>query len=438
MFLYPFSRCSVNTIFIFAVLILIIFSDILILIVLIWVVANIDKKLFKSIILIITYCVGLVAVLLNFRVIWKGIETLAALLMPVFIGFCIAFILNRPYKFIYSFIENLYVKFISKLKRKNKKTSTSEHGEKKVNSAVKVISLILIYALFLLFVALIISMICPQLGDSLTKVYDNISTYVSNLVGLSEKIEEFVHVDGEIIDVVTSWLTGIVKGLPDRIPEFIPNIFDVTKSVASSLTNFLLGFIMSVYMLASKEMLIRQIERLFHAFVPKKLARIVIHILEIANDIFGNFVNGRIYDALIVGLLCFIGMSIFGFEYSLLITVLVAVTNVIPVFGPFIGAIPSIFLLLMVDPMQAVFFTVFIIVLQQIDGNIIGPKVVGDSIGLPAWWVMFSILMGGGFGGVFGMLAGVPVFAVIYQLLSEIVNARGKEKKSVQSYEDSD
>ena len=177
-------------------------------------------------------------------------------------------------------------------------------------------------------------------------------------------------------------------------------------------------------MLASKEMLVRQLKSVFYTFMPEKPARVITHVLQISNDIFGNFVNGRIYDALIIGLLCFIGMSIFGFEYTLLITVLVSVTNVIPVFGPFIGAIPSIFLLLMVNPMQAVFFTIFIFLLQQLDGNIIGPKVVGDSIGLPAWWVMFSILVGGGMGGVFGMLAGVPVFAVFYTLISEAVEVR--------------
>ena len=289
---------------------------------------------------------------------------------------------------------------------------------------IKVTSLVLIYLLFLFFIALLISMILPQLGDSLTKVYDNISTYVSNLMGLADKIEEYVHVDGALLDIITSWLAEIVKELPERLPSLIPNIFDVTKTVASSLTNFLLGFIMSIYMLASKEMLVRQLKSVFYTFMPEKPARVITHVLQISNDIFGNFVNGRIYDALIIGLLCFIGMSIFGFEYTLLITVLVSVTNVIPVFGPFIGAIPSIFLLLMVNPMQAVFFTIFIFLLQQLDGNIIGPKVVGDSIGLPAWWVMFSILVGGGMGGVFGMLAGVPVFAVFYTLISEAVEVR--------------
>ena len=328
-------------------------------------------------------------------------------------------------------------KIAEKLRSKKKTRKIKEEEKPKKKSAlVKVLSLLLVYFLFILFISLLIYMILPQLGESLTKVYNNISTYVSNLIGIGDKIQEFIHFDSEIIDSVTTAVTDFVKTLPEKIPTIIPDIFDMTKTIASSLTNILLGLIMSVYMLASKEMLIRQIKGVFYAFVPKKPAKAITHVLEISYDIFGNFVNGRIYDALIIGLLCFIGMSIIGFEYTLLITVLVAVTNVIPVFGPFIGAIPSIFLLLMVNPWQAFWFTVFIIALQQLDGNVIGPKVVGDSIGLPAWWVMFSILIGGGVGGVFGMLAGVPVFAVIYKLIYEAVERRNS--KNEVSSEDSD
>ncbi len=354
-----------------------------------------------------------------------------SLLSPVFFGFCVAFILNRPYKYIYTCISKLRDKLRERFAKTKKPVKSAEKEEKRKkfgDGLTKALSLIIVYLLFLSFIALLISMILPQLGDSITKVYDNISTYVSNLIGLADKIEEFIHVDIEILDTVTTMLTDFVRGLPEMIPSLIPNIYDVTKSVASSLTNFLLGFIMSIYMLASKEMLIRQLKSVFYTFIPEKPARKVTHIFEISNDIFGNFVNGRIYDALIIGLLCFIGMSIFGFDYTLLITVLVAVTNVIPVFGPFIGAIPSIFLLLLVDPWQALLFAIFILALQQLDGNVIGPKVVGDSIGLPAWWVMFSILIGGGVGGVFGMLAGVPVFAVFYKLISEEVEVRQAKK----------
>jgi len=396
-----------------------------------------DKKLFRSIILIVTYCIILVVGLINIDVIWGVINKIFALLSPVIIGFCIAFILNRPYKFMYSFLSKLGDKIKINKKPRKKLPFEKKLPEKKKKGSdilIKIIALVLIYSLFIFFIGLIISMILPQLGDSITKVYDNISTYVSNFMGIIDNIEKVAHIDFSILDTFTDWIIDFVKTLPEKLPTIIPNIFDVTKTVASSLTNFLLGFIMSIYMLASKEMLIKQLKSVFYAFVPDKPAKRITHILEISNDVFGNFVNGRIYDALIIGLLCFIGMSIFGFEYTILITVLVAVTNVIPVFGPFLGAIPSIFLLLLINPWQAVGFTIFIFVLQQLDGNVIGPKVVGDSIGLPAWWVMFSILIGGGIGGVGGMLAGVPVFAVIYKLISEAVAVR-KAKKEVMSLE---
>lgn len=343
-----------------------------------------------------------------------GLNALIALLSPVFIGFCIAFVLNRPYVFFF----NLFSKLRSEKSKK----------PERITKLIKGISLFLIYLLFFAFLALIISMILPQLGSSLSQVYDNIQTYITNISDLLNKLEGFIPVDTNLTESIKGFLTDFLKNLPETIQAVLPNLFNVTKTVASSLTNWLLGFIMSVYMLASKETLIKQAKNVFYTYMPTKPAKKITHALRISNEIFGNFVNGRIYDALIIGLLCFIGMSIFGFEYTLLITVLVAVTNVIPIFGPFIGAIPSIFLLLMVDPMQAVWFTVFIIVLQQLDGNLIGPKVVGDSIGLPAWWVMFSILIGGGVGGVFGMLVGVPVFAVLYRLLSEAIEERKAKK----------
>ena len=400
-----------------------------------------DKKLFKSIVLIVTYCIILVVGLINIDVIFGIINKILSLLSPVIFGFCIAFILNRPYKFVYSQFGKLRDKINEKRKprkilpfAKKKLEADMSSVKKKKDTLIKALSLFLVYLLFISFISLLISMILPQLGDSITKVYNNISTYVSNFSGIIENIENFAHIDFPIFDTFTTWITDFVKALPEKLPTIIPNIFDVTKTVASSLTNFLLGFIMSIYMLASKDMLIRQLKSVFYTFMPEKLAKKITHILAISNDTFGNFVNGRIYDALIIGLLCFIGMSIFGFEYTILITVLVAVTNVIPVFGPFLGAIPSIFLLLMVNPWQAFWFTVFIFALQQLDGNVIGPKVVGDSIGLPAWWVMFSILIGGGVGGIFGMFAGVPVFAVIYKLIAESVEAR-KAKKDLMTAE---
>ncbi|MBR3936215.1 MAG: AI-2E family transporter, partial [Oscillospiraceae bacterium] len=160
----------------------------------------------------------------------------------------------------------------------------------------------------------------------------------------------------------------------------------------------------------------------------KETAGKLVRIARESDRIFSGFINGKLIDSLIIGILCFIGMSIIGFDFTLLISFIVGVTNVIPFFGPFFGAIPSVLILLMVDPWQALWFAIFVLVLQQLDGNVIGPKILGDNTGLPALWVMFAILVGGGMFGVIGMFVGVPAFAVIYQFTKEYLENRLKKK----------
>ena len=183
--------------------------------------------------------------------------------------------------------------------------------------------------------------------------------------------------------------------------------------------NVVVGFILSVYMIGNKTKLLSQLHSVSHAFMSEKVYKKCSETMRLIIRIFSSFITGRFVDSAIIGVLCFIGMQIFGFAYPMLISVIVGVTNVIPVFGPFMGAIPSAFILLMVDPMQAVWFSVFILVLQQIDGNIIDPRIVGNSIGLPPMWSMLAIFVGGGLFGIFGMLVGVPFFAVVYTLVQK-------------------
>lgn len=405
-----------------------------------------DKKLFKSILFIIAYCVLLVAVIINIEWVISTAKWLLALLSPIFIGFAIAFLLNKPYMFFMKI-------FSTPIKRKNTKKNTkprSEKTESRLKNLRKALSLLTVYTLFLAMIALLLWLIIPEIGNSFSQISSNIELYIKNFTKLLSDFDEWLPFDISftepildnpadnseskisIAQFLTQKLTEITSALPNILSGIFPDLFHITKSVFSSVMNILLGFVMSIYMLASKDALLLQCKHFFDAYAPKKLAKKTYEILEISHEVFSNFVSGRLYDALIIGMLCFVGMSIFNFQYTLLISVVVAVTNVIPIFGPFIGAIPSIFLLLLVDPMQAVWFTVFIIVLQQLDGNIIGPKVVGDSIGLPAWWVMVSILIGGGFLGVFGMLAGVPTFAVIYKMLKKSIHHR-LEKKGLEN-----
>ena len=228
-------------------------------------------------------------------------------------------------------------------------------------------------------------------------------------------------------------LNTLLKNLASSIA---PSVFDITKNFTTSVINLGMGIIVSVYFMGCKDKLIFQTKKLCYAYLPKRIVPKVMEIGDLSNNIFGKFVYGKILDSLIIGVLCFIVMSICGFDYPPLISVIIGVTNVIPVFGPFIGAIPSIFIMLMIDPIEAVWFTVFILILQQIDGNLIGPKILGNSIGISGFWIMASVIIGGGLFGFFGMLLAVPLFSTFYVLLGRAVNRRLVKNGHAQEFSD--
>lgn len=190
---------------------------------------------------------------------------------------------------------------------------------------------------------------------------------------------------------------------------------------------------LNIYMLSSKERLMSQLKKVMKAFLSKEVMETILDIAVRTNNIFKGFIRGSILDSLLVGVLCFLGMTILNIPNALLISVIQAVTNIIPVFGPFIGAVPSAFIILMDDPIKALIFIVFIIILQQIDGNIIQPRIVGDSIGLPGIWVLLSIVVGSGLFGFVGLIVGVPAVAVFYSILKENINNRLSKMKKVKS-----
>ena len=202
----------------------------------------------------------------------------------------------------------------------------------------------------------------------------------------------------------------------------IPQIVDSIGSVASNFVGIFTSVAASIYMLADKEHLLHQLRTLTHAFLPEKAADNTLRICHYANVNFTGFFVGKIIDSAIIGVITFVAMTILRLDFALLISVFIGITNIIPVFGPFIGAIPSIFILLLVDPIQAVIFGVLILVIQQLDGNFIGPKILGSSIGISALWILFSIVVGGDLFGIVGMVVGVPVFATLYGLAQEFVH----------------
>lgn len=385
------------------------------------------KRTVKQIVGIATYCILLVALLLKLDWVLSACKTILSLLTPLFIGFCIAFLLNRPFL------------FFRKLFSKAFKTKDSSKGSIAT-------SLILTYLLFFGLIALFFSLIIPEILKSIGNIITNYEDYWESLQGILKGIEEHFHLETPLIDIISKnvgpFLTSISgaenveSAIVDSIVKFFPHLFDATVSAATSVFYSIFGVFISIYLLASRDALIRQFKGLFYAFFKKKTANRICYIVDVSAETFGGFISGRLIDATIIGFLCFFGLTIFKFQYPLLISVIVGVTNVIPVIGPFLGAIPSA-LLLLISPegglKTALLFAIFILVLQQLDGNIIGPKVVGNSTGLPAVWTMLTVIIGGGSFGILGAFLGVPLVAVIYKILKKDALIRLEAKKIVLS-----
>ncbi|MEG2570770.1 MAG: AI-2E family transporter, partial [Clostridia bacterium] len=293
--------------------------------------------------------------------------------------------------------------------------------------------------LTLLFVILLLvtffSFIIPELIENISNIGSQISLYAANLERyLTDIFSKFSASDNfsPIVTKVMSSMEQIFSRALATMSQTLTGIINTTISTTISIThtliNFFVGIIIAIYLWLSKETFLAQVKKLASAFLPKNLVDYTTVLIHDCNKIFSGFISGKILDSLIIGVLCYIGLLLLNIPYALLISVIVGVTNVIPYFGPFIGAIPSAILLLMVDPMKALWFCIFILVLQQIDGNVIGPKILGDSTGLPAFWVIFSVTVFGGLFGFTGMLIGVPLFAVIYMLIRRLCITKLQKK----------
>ena len=221
------------------------------------------------------------------------------------------------------------------------------------------------------------------------------------------------------------WLRKNVMEQSDFIANITTGVYNVVKAVF----NAIIGLIISVYVLMTKEKFIGQAKKIIYAIFRPRYGNVVMEVFRKADDVFGGFFIGKIIDSLIIGCICFVGLAILRMPYVALISVIVGVTNIIPFFGPYIGAIPSFILIFLVDPMKGVYFIIFIIILQQVDGNVIGPKILGNTTGLSPFWVIFAILLFGGSFGVIGMLFGVPIFAMIYYIVKRIVEHILKKRR---------
>ena len=387
-----------------------------------------EKKFFRQIMLLITFTVVLVFIMINFTVAWSLIGMLNTVLMPFYMGFVFAFLINMPYKF---FADKAFIKLSTK--------------GAFLQKSRKPLALITAYVIVLGILAFLVVILIPQLVNSANELAKNFSGYAEEfqeflIVNLNKYFDVKIDDNSDIINFINEMVKKITGGELDTLIKSLasyltPSVIDITKNVTLSIINLGVGLVVSLYLIGCKEKLMLQSKKLCYAFLSVKKADKVMEVTHLANGIFGSFVYGKIIDSIIMGILCFIGMSILGIDYALLISVIIGITNVVPVFGPLFGAVPSIFILLIIDPVQAVQFTIFILILQQIDGNFIGPKILGNSIGISGFWIMASVIVGGGMFGFIGMLLAVPLFSTFYVLLGEKAHKKLKQNGKYKDFE---
>lgn len=282
--------------------------------------------------------------------------------------------------------------------------------------------------LLVIIVTLVVYLLVPKLANSIASLSTLIANFANNSSTWIKDLQKTAHLSGDVVNTIYTYVNQIIQGLWNAAKDLIPNAISSTMNALTSLGNFIIGFIVCLYILIDKKKIAINIRRLALAIFPEKQYQRGKRIMYLALEKFTGFFSGKIYDSIIIGILCFIAMLFINKEYATLVAVIVGITNIIPFFGPIIGAIPCALLLLIVEPLDCLIFVIMIIILQQLDGNVIGPAILGDSVGLSSLWIMFAILVGGAYFGFFGMLLGVPVVAVIYYVIKEFVDEKLEEK----------
>lgn len=363
-------------------------------------------------VLVICLCIVFFFLIYRYNGFAAGWKKLTTILQPIIIGIVIAYLINP----IMVFFEKHLMRWIEpKMKKKAK--------AKKLCRGIATLGAL---AVFILIIVVLLVMLVPQLVESIQGVATTLPNEVQHLI---DKTNKYLSSDSEAANFVEDTLiyaTNYIKdwAMNDLLPKSNTYLTSITTgliNVFKVLLNIIVGLIVSVYLLFSKETFIGQFKKLNYALFKPKKANIVIQTARKSNEIFGGFISGKILDSMIIGIICYIVLLIMKMPYPVLVSVIVGVTNIIPFFGPFIGAVPSFIIIVLANPIQGLYFLIFVVILQQVDGNIIGPNILGDSTGLSPFWVIFAIMVGGGLFGFAGMLLGVPTFAVIYYIMQEIL-----------------
>lgn len=362
-----------------------------------------EKEKMKSYLWLIAFSIGLVLLVINFRTIIYGIGFFLKLLIPLFIGIAIAFVLNRPYEWFNRLYKN-------KCKIKPK--------------VAKPLAIVTVYVLTFGAIVGLFVLIIPELVENIKQFSSNAGFYMSNIQNFINDFMDALglkHIDmSGLIEAVTNYLGSISQALDGMLEKIV----EITMSVVSAIATGFISLALSIYILSGKEKLLMQVKRITKAYIPHKIHGKIAALYDIVVQVFEDYIAGQCKEAIILGALCFVGMTIFRFEYAGLISVIIGITALVPILGAYIGGAIGVLLLLFISPVKALLFLVFLVVLQQFEGNVIYPRVVGRKIGLPGMWVLLGISVGGGIMGIFGMVIAVPVTTILYQLLKKDILRR--------------
>ena len=389
---------------------------------------NLDIRPYLAIgltaILVVMICIAIFFVVLRFDGLFTGFRTIIQSLQAIIIGGIVAYLLNPIMKWCEQFL----------LKRKKSKELTKKQQQK-----IRAISVAFAMAVFLAIIAVLIRLLIPQL---IVSIEDLVTSMGDKVQSLMDWINRFLKQDSPaagymdtLINEASAYLEKWLRKNVMEQSDFITNITTGVYNVVKVAFNAIIGLIISVYVLMTKEKFIGQAKKIIYAIFRPRYGNVVMEVFRKADDVFGGFFIGKIIDSLIIGCICFVGLAILRMPYVALISVIVGATNIIPFFGPYIGAIPSFILIFLVDPMKGIYFIIFIIILQQVDGNVIEPKILGNTTGLSPFWVVFAILLFGGSFGIIGLLFGVPIFALIYYVVKRVVEHILKKRRLPQETE---
>ncbi|OUQ30519.1 AI-2E family transporter [Massilimicrobiota sp. An134] len=361
----------------------------------------------KNIFIILSYTALLVLGVIYFESIFQYLGELLNIIQPFIIGFILAFIFNIPMKF-----------FEKKLAIQNKKKR-------------RVVSAILSVLLILLVLLLVVMVVVPQVIENVRTLIDNLPSIFAQAEKWLNYVFEEIRLSPDLLDKINEFQTRFAQTFISTLTAWAPNIASGVSHITTSVINIFMGFVMAIYMIFSKDKLIRQVKKFAHALFNDQHYQYISEVVKLTGTTFENFLAGQLTESIIIGVLCYIGCMILDIPYASIAAIVIGFTNIIPYFGPIIGAVISSVLILFVSPVKALIFLVFSTLLQQFESNLIYPHVVGNSVGLSALWVLFAVSVGGGLFGIPGMIFGLPTFSVIYELLRRWTNYRLEVKRNL-------